>query len=60
MSNSTSVKINAKRGEWTKIRIGLDEYNGKKGNKTLGNVQFFVNGFENGTVVYYVDDLYFE
>lgn len=60
MSNSTAVNVQAKRGEWTKISLPLDNYNGKTGNKTINNVQFFVNGFETGTIVYYVDDLYFE
>lgn len=60
MTSSNWVNVQAKRGEWTKIRVPLDEYNGKKGNKTIDNVQFFVNGFETGTIIYYVDDLYFE
>jgi len=60
MTSSNWVNVQAKRGEWTKISVPLDDYNGKKANKSIDNVQFFVNGFETGTIVYYVDDLYFE
>ena len=59
-SNSYTVAVNAKRGEWTQIRFLLDAFNGKKGNSSITSVKFWISGFVEGKVTYYIDDLYFE
>ena len=59
-SNSYTVAVNAKRGEWTQIRFALDDFNGKTGDSSITSVKFWISGFVEGKVTYYIDDLYFE
>lgn len=60
MSNAYTTKVNCKKGEWTKLRMPLASLKSEKGSSLVKNIQFWVSGFETGTIIYYVDDMYLE
>lgn len=58
MSNAYNTTVTAVRGEWTEIRMPLEGLKSASGQSLISNVQFWVSGFEEGTVTYYLDDMY--
>ena len=60
MSNAYTTSVNCKKGEWTKLKMPLSGLKSEKGNSLVKNIQFWVSGFEKGSIIYYVDDMYLE
>ena len=59
-SNSYDANVVCKRGEWTKLKISIKQLTSETGSSLVKKIAFWVSGFENGSIVYYVDDLYLE
>ena len=59
-SNSYDANVVCKRGEWTKLKISIKQLTSETGSSLVKKIAFWVSGFEDGSIVYYVDDLYLE
>ena len=59
-SNSYDANVVCKRGEWTKLKISIKQLTSETGSSLVKKIAFWVSGFEDGSIIYYVDDLYLE
>ena len=60
MNFSVNATFSAEHGEWTKIIAPLSVIRTKYGASTLTSIKIFINGFESGSVVYYLDKMTLE
>jgi len=59
-SNAYDKSVVCKRGEWTKLQISIKALTSETGSSLVKKIAFWVSGFEQGTIRYYVDDMYLE
>ena len=59
-SNAYDQRVECKRGEWTKLKISIKALTSETGGSLVKKIAFWVSGFEQGTIRYYVDDMYLE